>query len=86
MSDISSVFIHPLFLLFFFGIWQPFDDGSLLRFSILQSNLSMLVNDVFSLIVGDFNADFNRGRRFDKEIDGFVIRYEFTKLTTKSGV
>ena len=58
-----------------FGIWQPFDDGSLLRFSSLQSNLSMLaaelmlVNDVFSLIVGDFNADFNRGRRFDKEID-----------------
>jgi len=69
-----------------FGVWQPFDDGSVMRFSNLQSNLSMLsaelmhLDDTCAIVMGDFNADFTRGKRFDKEIGAFMKQHKFERL------
>ena len=61
-----------------YGICQPFDNGSnekLVIFhstiSILETELALSNNDV--LIIGDFNADFNRHNRFDIIFDRFLI-------------
>ena len=67
-------------LLVLIGIWLPFDDSSKERFSLFKSNLSLLESqfkihqqdDV--VIVGDWNADSNRNKRFDKEFVQFIVR------------
>ena len=75
-----------------FGIWQPFDDGSIMKYSILQSNLSMLSAEPRDLsgedvmIMGDFNADFSRGKRFDKTFSNFMSEHNFTKIVDLTGV
>ncbi len=74
-----------------FGIWQPFDDGSLVKFSNLQSSLSLLgselerKDDVCTLIIGDFNADFSRGKRYDREIGAFMEQLGFKRLVSYNG-
>ena len=61
-----------------YGIWQPFDDGSLEKLSLLYSSLSLLKADLLDvshqdiLILGDFNADFSRNKRFDKIFLNFL--------------
>ena len=52
-------------------MWQPFDDGSQNKLALLQSTISLLEIEIENLngqdyvIMGDFNADFNRSNRFD---------------------
>ena len=73
-----------------FGIWQPFDDGSMLKLSGLQSNLSMLEAEIRNMrgediiIIGDFNADFKRNKRFDKLIAKLMKDIEFFEITNKN--
>ncbi len=76
-----------------FGVWQPFDDGSQLRFSEMQSNLSMLGAELMHrrnycalVVVRDFNADFCRGKRYDRELSVFMVRHGLTKLRTDEGI
>jgi len=75
-----------------FGVWQHFDDGSQLRFSEMQSNLSMLGAELMhrrndcALVVGDFNADFSRSKRYDKELNVFMERYGLTRLRSDAYV
>jgi len=73
-----------------FGVWQPFDDGTVVRYCNLNSNLSMLeaelahMDGICTLVIGDFNADFSRGKRFDRELASFMKKHAFEKLEMKS--
>ena len=61
-----------------YGIWQPFDDGSHERLALLHSTLDILHNELLKIsvnevfIMGDFNADMVRGKRFDKLVCSFI--------------
>ena len=63
-------------ILHIFGVWFPFDDNSLERFTILKSNLFFLDSFTRSLnhnnicIIGDFNCD--RGKRSDNSFLNFI--------------
>ena len=63
----------------FYDVWMPFDDGSFERYSALQSNLSLIGadiedrNDTNVLVIGDFNADLKRGKRFDIALSNFIF-------------
>ena len=64
--------------LFIYGVWLPFDDGTHERFSFFQSCFSLLSADLIEnshkqiLIIGDFNADLNRKKRFDLVFNKFI--------------
>jgi len=49
---------------------------------MLSAELSSLA-DSDVLIMGDFNADFARGKRFDKKIGEFMIRHDFSRVVDK---
>ena len=61
-----------------YGIWQPYDDGGNERLACLYNNLAMLKADFINssdqdiYIVGDFNCDLNRGKRFDSIFSKFL--------------
>ena len=62
------------------GIWQPFDDQTPEKLALLHSTLSILASEVLNaendlFIIGDFNADFNRNKRFDKLFDKFISEH-----------
>ena len=63
-----------------YGVWLPYDDGSAEKLGYMHSTLSMFEADINSyndhkiVIMGDFNSDLNRGRRFDKLFGEFLIR------------
>ncbi|CAF0915666.1 unnamed protein product [Brachionus calyciflorus] len=53
-----------------FGVWIPFDDGSNEKLAIFNQVLSVIemyseLDDVSYIIIGDFNADLNRNKRYD---------------------
>jgi hypothetical protein len=63
-----------------YGIWQPYDDGTVEKLGFFHSTIAMLESDVkeFSgnsiLIMGDFNSDLNRNKRFDSLLRKFIKR------------
>ncbi|CAF1122752.1 unnamed protein product, partial [Brachionus calyciflorus] len=63
-----------------FGVWLKFDDNSSESLENFQSNLLMLESEIKNnveknqpfVIMGDWNADLERGRRFDIIFKDFV--------------
>lgn len=74
-----------------YGIWQPYDDNSIERLSFYHSTLAMLEADMkdFSdsriVIMGDFNSDLNRGKRFDLLFKKFIDRSGLFVMSEKFG-
>ena len=65
------------------GLWIPFDDGSIEKFASFKSIISLLESFVHNfntlnnsqcpiIIMGDFNADISRGKRFDEALRVFI--------------
>ena len=67
-------------------MWQPFDDGSQNKLALLQSTISLLEIEIENLngqdyvIMGDFNADFNRSNRFDLLFKQLLIKLNMFDL------
>ena len=57
-----------------FGVWLPFDNNSKDRLCLYKSNISLLEAQIKlnksteTILLGDFNADLTRAKRFDKLI------------------
>ena len=74
-----------------YGIWQPFDDGSPERLSCMQSSITILQDELADLtstnviIMGDFNADLNKCRRFDNLLRNFITRLDLRNLASLHG-
>jgi len=72
IKDPSSDFIDII------GVWLIYDDGTNEAISTFQSNLSLMAGHLKStnhknnIIIGDFNASFERGNRFDSNLREFV--------------
>ena len=83
-GQISKVVIelNSLEVLVIYGVWLGFDDSKnrqnsnqsfLNNLSILEGEISMnLATETAFVIVGDFNADLHRNRRFDKHLCNFL--------------
>ena len=62
------------------GIWMPFDDGTLdtlAKTQLIHSEIESILaanDDRICLLVGDWNADPKRGKRFDFKFTDFVNR------------
>ena len=60
------------------GVYIPFDDNSAYRYAQLKSTLELIASiiednlDKTVLVVGDFNADLKREKRYDKLLNEFV--------------
>jgi len=72
-----------------YGVWFSFDDGSFEKYSLFLSGLSVLEAEIKSnsdddiAIIGDFNADFHRGKRFDIALRKFVNDSGVQDLSSK---
>jgi len=60
-----------------FGVWIPFDDGSNEKLAVFNQVLSVIemyseLDDVPYIIMGDFNADLNRNKRYDVFLRDFI--------------
>ena len=61
------------------GVWVPFDNGSKERLVNFKSFLSCMesILDVYDnervILLGDWNCDLNRGKRFDKLLSRFIV-------------
>ena len=67
------------------GVWQPFDDQSPEKLALLHSTLSILASEALNVehdlfIIGDFNAEFNRNKRFDKLFYKFISENGITNV------
>lgn len=61
------------------GVWLPFDDGTVESWSELNSAYSVIETIVLGLadtqnmvIIGDWNSDMARGKRFDRRMERFI--------------
>jgi hypothetical protein len=68
------------------GVYVPFDNGSFIRYSEYYANLAYIGN-IFDeceeqqiLLMGDFNSDLERGRRFDIMLKAFIHEMKLTCL------
>ena len=65
---------------FLVGIWLPFDDNSYDRLANIQSNISLLETFLAQheneqvFILGVFNCDTKRNKRFDKIFNNFILK------------
>ena len=63
---------------YIYGAWIPFDDNSPERLAIIQSTLSLLESELFVnennnvIIIGDFNCDLARDKRYDRLLARFI--------------
>ena len=62
-----------------YGLWIPFDDRTPAKFGLLQSTFSLLEAELSNnedscvTIIGDFNCDTNRKKRFDLKFKNFIL-------------
>lgn len=67
-----------------YGVWIPFDDNTPERLSIIQSTLSLLESELCVnnennvMIIGDFNCDLSRGKRFDRLLARFIVENDLS--------
>ncbi len=65
-------------------IWQPYDDNTITKYAHSQSNLSMISSLIKErsgpvIIMGDFNSDTNRQKRFDNDFKKFIVDNKLSK-------
>ena len=68
---------HSVYII---GVWFPFDDNSYDRLANIQSNISLLETFLTQheneqvFIIGDFNCNLKRNKRFDKIFNNFILK------------
>ncbi len=69
-----------------FGVWLPYDNNSKERMCLYKSNISLieaqlkLKKSTETILMGDFNADLSRGKRFDKLICRMCTKLQLRDL------